>query len=466
MQSYSDPGHSTPGNLVDPGHLATIAANRFGLGARPAEAALIAADPRGWLLRQLPAGPAAPLPEALRDLPDAEKQAADFYAYRLARREDQPEAEKAARQVLQKSIQTEVATLFVAQMHSETPFVERWVQFWANHFCVSGRDQIVFALAGAYEREAIRPHAFGRFADMLLAVSWHPAMLLYLDNASSIGPGSRAGGRRNVGLNENHAREILELHTVSRAAGYDQEDVIALAKCLTGWSVGRNPGDGFGLGKPCFRPQWHEPGMQTLLGWDFAQQGEDQGEAALRMLAAHPATAQHVAEKLARHFIADDPPKAAVAALAKTFKESGGDLRKLAIALIERPEAWQPDYRKLRTPRDFMLAAARLGAPEMNGQRFGGLLRQFGQTTFQPPSPAGWPDRAGDWLSPDALRHRIELSFLISQRVKPNAIQPGAWLEIAVGDAVSPETRHAVQRAESRQVALATIFAAPEFQWR
>lgn len=445
---------------------AAIAANRFGFGAAPAEAALIAADPRGWLLRQLPAGAAAPLPAAMRDLPGAEKQAADFYAYRLARKEDLPEAEKAARQVLQKSIQAEVAALFVAQMQSAAPFVERWVQFWANHFCVSGRDQIVFALAGAYEREAIRPHAFGNFADMLLAATWHPAMLLYLDNASSIGPGSRAGGRRNVGLNENHAREILELHTVSRAGGYDQEDVIALAKCLTGWSVGRSPNDGCGLGKACFRPQWHEPGMQMLLGWEFAQQGEEQGEAALRMLAAHPATAQHVAEKLARHFIADNPPKAAVAALAKSFKESGGDLRKLAIALIERPEAWHPEHRKLRTPRDFMLAAARLGNPEMNGQRFGGLLRQFGQTTFQPPSPAGWPDRAGDWLSPDALRQRIELAFLISQRSKTANLQPEALLEIAVGLGVAPETRYAVQRAESRQVALATIFAAPEFQWR
>ncbi len=138
----------------------------------------------------------------------------------------------------------------------------------------------------------------------------------------------------------------------------------------------------------------------------------------------------------------------------------------MAIALIERPEAWRPEHRKLRTPRDFMLAAARLGAPDMNGQRFGGLLRQFGQASFQPPSPAGWPDRAGDWLSPDALRQRIELSFLISQRVKSTALPPEALLETAVGAAVSPETRHAVQRAESRQVALATIFAAPEFQWR
>ncbi|WP_374632536.1 DUF1800 family protein [Ferrovibrio sp.] len=445
---------------------AIIAANRFGFGATPAEAGMIAADPRGWLLRQVPPGPAAPLPPALRDLPGAEKQAADFYAYRLARKEDQAEAEKAARQVLQKSIQSEVAALFVAQMQTDTPFVERWVQFWANHFCVSGRDQIVFAMAGAYEREAIRPHAFGRFADMLLAATWHPAMLIYLDNASSIGPGSRAGGRRNVGLNENHAREILELHTVSRTGGYDQNDVIALAKILTGWTVTRNPNDGFALGKVGYRPQWHEPGMQILLGWEFPQQGEDQGEAALQMLAVHPSTAQHVAEKLARHFIADDPPKAAVAALAKSFKDSGGDLRKLAIALIERPEAWKPEYRKLRTPRDFMLAAARLGNPDMNGQRFGGLLRQFGQTTFQPPSPAGWPDRSGDWLAPDALRQRIELSFLISQRVKPGPLQPDALLQIAVGEGVSPETRHAVQRAESRQVALATIFAAPEFQWR
>ncbi len=442
------------------------AANRFGLGIRPADAAAIADDPRGWLRQQVPAaGKAAALPAMLAPLPSARVHATRFLAYKQLENQGKTEARKAAQEGLQQSVLAEIATLFQAQAQSAAPFVERWVQFWANHFAVAGRDKFVLALTGAYEREAIRPHAFGRFTDMLLAVTWHPAMLLYLDNAASFGPSSKAGARRQVGRNENHAREILELHTISPAGGYSQADVIALANILTGWSVGRMAQDGCSTGASCFRPAMHEPGYQTLLGQNFGQQNAEQGEAALRMLAAEPATAQHIATKLARHFIADEPPEAAVAALAKVFRDSGGDLRQLALALIERPECWQAEHRKLRNPRDFLLAAVRLTEIEMQPQRIVGLLRQFGQAPFQPPSPAGWPDRANDWLAPDALRQRIELAYLLAQRTR-HPHEPQALLDLAFGPAARPDTRLAVQRAESRQVALATVLAAPEFQWR
>jgi uncharacterized protein (DUF1800 family) len=443
------------------------AANRFGLGIRPADTAGLSADPQDWLQQQIPAkGTAAPLPAALTaGLKSAQAQAGAFYAYRQAKQKDQAAAEKAAREVLRQGIVAEMSALLQAQLQSDAPFAERWVQFWANHFTVAGRDQIVLALAGAYEREAIRPHAFGRFSDMLIGVTGHPAMLLYLDNASSFGPSSRVGERRPLGLNENHAREILELHTVSPAAGYTQTDVIALAKILTGWSVGRSVFDGCSLGAACFRQAMHEPWSQKLLGYEFPQQSADQGIAALQMLAAHPATARHVAWKLARHFIADDPPDAAVAKLERTFLETRGDLRQLALTLVALPEAWDPQYRKLRNPRDFLLAALRLSDADLPMQRCIGLLRQFGQAPFQPPSPAGWPDRANDWMAPDALRQRIELSYVIAQRTR-NAAEPMDLFELALGPLARSDTRHAVQRAESRPAALATILAAPEFQWR
>jgi len=443
------------------------AANRFGLGIRPAEAAGLAADPQAWLQGQIPprGNTAAPLPPGLAGLKSAQASAGAFFAYRQAKKQDLAEAEKAAREVLRQSIQAEMAALIEAQVQSDAPFAERWVQFWSNHFTVSGRDMVVMALAGPYEREAIRPHAFGKFSDMLLAVTGHPAMLLYLDNASSFGPGSRVGERRPLGLNENHAREILELHTVSPAPEYTQADVVALAKILTGWSVGRSVFDGCSLGAACFRQTMHEPWSQTLLGHEFPQQSADQGVAALQMLAAHPATAKHVAWKLARHFISDDPPPAAVAKLEQTFLETRGDLKQMALALIALPEAWDPQYRKLRNPRDLLVASLRLSGADMPLPRCIGLLRQFGQAPFQPPSPAGWPDRATDWMAPDALRQRIELAYVIAQRTR-NAPEPMALFDIALGPAARSDTRQAVQRAESRPAALATILAAPEFQWR
>ena len=191
----------------------------------------------------------------------------------------------------------------------------RLVMFWSNHFCVSANKGPVRGMAGAYEREAIRPHVLGRFVDMLLAVERHPAMLVYLDNHVSIGPNSRAGLNRGLGLNENLAREILELHTLGVGGGYTQEDVTNLARILTGWTVANlaNP-----VGEPgrfFFAPARHEPGAWTVLGKRYGEAGMAAGEAVLRDLARHPATARHIARKLARHFVSAEPPAALVARL-------------------------------------------------------------------------------------------------------------------------------------------------------
>lgn len=448
---------------------AIIAANRFGLGARPEEAAAIESDPKAWLKRQVAAAIAgeAPLPEPLRGLPAATSHSEAVFRARITAGPAKADgaAEAVARARLIPAFRAEAAALFRAQVLSPLPFVERWAMFWANHFTVAYRNPLLGAMAGGFEREAIRPHLFGRFGDMLLAAAQHPAMQLYLDNASSFGPSSPAGARTQVGLTENHAREILELHTVSRDGGYTQGDVVALARILSGWTLGRVAQDGCSPGHFCFAPRRHEPGVQVLLGINFAQQGRAQGEAALAMLAAHPATARHIGFKLARHFIADDPPAEAASALEAAFSRSGGNLRAVAETLIELPEAWRPEPAKLRSPREWLLAMARLSGADWPPDRLLLTLRGFGQAAFGAPSPAGWPDRAEAWLGSDALRQRMELAHATAQRVTP-AVEPRTLIGVALGETARQATRVAMQRAESMKDALAVLLAAPDFQWR
>ncbi len=208
-------------------------------------------------------------------------------------------------------------------------FVERLVWFWSNHFCISA-DNII-AMVGPYEREAIRPHVLGRFADLLFAAESHPAMLFYLDNVQSMGVDSIAGINRDKGLNENLAREILELHTLGVRSGYSQTDVASFAKVLTGWTwiAPIEPAHG---GEFIFAKRLHEPGEQIVLGKRYAE-GAWIKVAVLADLAHHPATAEHIAQKLARHFVAEEPPPALIDRLAKTFNDSEGDLKEVAKSL-------------------------------------------------------------------------------------------------------------------------------------
>ena len=216
-------------------------------------------------------------------------------------------------------------------------------------------------VAGAYEREAIRPHVFGRFEDMVLATAMHPAMLVYLDQARSIGPKSRAGKRNGRGLNENYARELMELHTLGVDGGYTQDDVRQLALMLTGWTVGgmirgRNSGES----RPFqFTDRLHEPGSKTLLRRRFAEAGVEEGRQAISMLCQHPSTATFIATKLVRHFVADQPHPMDVDFIARTFQRSNGDLRVVSLALLQLDSAFHGPERKFRTPQEFVIAAAR-----------------------------------------------------------------------------------------------------------
>lgn len=438
---------------------AFIAVNRFGLGARLGELKRAAGDPHGWLKAQLAA------PVTLSEFDGLASAAANARAFFEADSKNVNEVTKLFRERFRAIYIAEVAARTRAMVKSAVPFRERLVAFWSNHFTVSVKRPLIAGLAGAFEREAIRPHVTGSFADMLLAVTRHPAMLLYLDNVLSIGPTSTVGQRARKGLNENLAREILELHTLGVNGGYGQADVIELAKLITGWSLSRRePGADPGTFR--FYAPAHEPGPKTLLGVRYEQGGESEGEAALRALARHPSTATFIATKFARHFIADDPPAAAVARLAQVFRDTGGDLKALAAALVDLPAAWADPLAKFKTPQDFVLAALRATDIVPNEPRaVVAIFDELGQTPFMALSPAGWDDTASGWAGPEAVLRRAEWSLAFARRLAP-IHRPLALLEETIAPVVSAKTREAVQRAPSAEQGLALLFASPEFQRR
>jgi uncharacterized protein (DUF1800 family) len=498
---------------------ALVALNRFGLGARPGDLTAAAGDPRAFLEQELrkgdtavaanlssseaviqqvfalqerrkerrarmaeaaPAasdgGPQPPMPVGEAQAPAmTDMQGSDMAATPGGQTPDgamqsqKPKKGAAgdAPNPVRQIYLDELKARFARQVQAEAGFVERLVAFWSNHFAVSAaKGQLVRAAAGAFEREAIRPHVLGRFSDMLRAVEQHPAMLFYLDNQRSTGPNSRAGRNRGKGLNENLAREILELHTLGVGGGYSQDDVTALARIITGWTFSGREGK---LGEPgrfIFVANWHEPGEHRLLGKTYPQGGLAQGEAALDDLARQPSTARHVAVKLARHFVADDPPQPLVDRLASVFRDSEGDLAAVSLALIRADEAWRAPMTKMRTPIEFVVAIMRaMGVPAEKPQPILGTLRAMGMIPWDPPGPNGFPDTSDAWSSPEAMKARLDVSWRAAQQIK-SVEQPLAVLDKVIGSAASPETRAAIAHAESRAQGLAILFMSPEFQRR
>jgi uncharacterized protein (DUF1800 family) len=346
-------------------------------------------------------------------------------------------------------------------------FGERWVDFWSNHFCVAlRRGQILQGIVGAYEREVIRAHAFGTFSDMLLAAEMHPAMLHFLDQRQSIGPASPAGQRQKKGLNENLAREIMELHTLGVGGGYTQTDVTTFAKVLTGWSISGNEENLDGYGGFFFAPNRHEPGPQVILGKTYAQEGKEQGIAVLRDLAAHPSTAKFVARKIARHFVADNPPAALVEKLQQDFRKTGGNLASLARTLVSAAEAWALPQTKLRTPYDFVLASLRAtGEKPDKVPQLLNALNLMGQQLWNPPGPNGYPDDEAGLIAPKAIKTRLEFSVQIARQIA-GRIDPRELADQLYGTALGPETRQAIARAETRPQGMSILLMSPEFQWR
>lgn len=360
-----------------------------------------------------------------------------------------------------------------AALVSPAPFIERLVHFWSNHFAISADKAAAMGFAGPFEFEAIRPHVLSSFGAMLNAAERHPAMLLYLDQAESIGPesalGSRSAGRGMPrGLNENLAREILELHTLGARRVYGQNDVTEFARALTGWTIGglarqpslRGPGPQF-----WFAGQLHQPGTRTILGHRYDQDGEAQAQAVLDDLAVHPATARHIATKLARHFSADVPPPSLVTRLEQTFLATRGDLPALYRVLIAAPEVWS-GAAKFRSPWDWTLAALRAcQVQSVSGKAITSTLQQLGQPIWQPGSPAGYDDTAATWAGPDALVRRVEVAQRLAQR-SGAGIDARRLAQRLFGDALSAATASAIQRAESGEQALALLLSSPEMMRR
>ena len=347
--------------------------------------------------------------------------------------------------------------------------------FWSNHFTVSRTRAIVGPAIPAYEREAIRPYVFGRFADMLKAVCRHPCMLEYLDNIVSIGPQSDVGRRRlaRAGdartLNENLAREILELHTLGVNGGYGQQDVIELAKAISGWSHGgfRPPQDPRPVhGDFEFRLVFHEPGPKTVLGRIYSEAGADEGLAIFDDLARHPATAQHLATRLVRHFIADDPPADAVTRIARVFLASDGDLAAVSRALVDLDAVWREPLPKVKTHYEFVVAVHRaFGNATATAADVVAPLKTLGQPPFSAPSPQGWGDTARDWVAPAALLRRIEWVRSFAGFL-PATLHPARFLDDVIGPVASDATREGVARAPSGDAAIALVLASAEFQRR
>jgi uncharacterized protein (DUF1800 family) len=515
-----------------------IAANRFGLGARPGEILTASSDPRGWLKAQIRSDAAIISGEGLMSVEQVFEERRDAYAdmaaagggprpgaTKRAAAGDPANTQKSgagatpAQQEVRKMIQREsrdglqkeikARSRFAAS--TQSPFAERWVRFWSNHFTVAARNAQLIGIVGPFERDVIRPNAFGSFAGLLGHATFHPTMLIYLDANRSIGPSTTAAQRRKAGLNENLAREVLELHTVGVGSGYTQADVIEFAKALTGWTVG-GPGGGGGLaraaqagglarnfpgrrlngglngglggglgggglrpvamqlnanpGQTVFMEQLHEPGVRTVLGKAYRAEGKQQAAAILDDLARNPATARHIATKLARHFVADDPPASAVAKLQATFTHTNGDLAAMARTIVDLDEAWGGAPAKFKTPEELLISVSRAaGAETAFGRDQRAVYTSLAQQPFSAPSPAGWPDTAASWSGADAVMKRLEWANAVSQRISAMG-SPSDFLDRALGPTASDATRRAVSRAESGQQGFTLALMSPEFQRR
>ena len=492
----------------------SIALNRFGYGLRDGE--MPPGDPKGFLLRQL--RDFDPRPGALSSRPETSGQAGELLKTIRASRKEQRSARSegpSAAMMMQESMtesqadrrsnrekaldglppevanrlrdafglyRSDAALRTRIAVTSPTPFAERLTHFWANHFSVTAGKPGTSFEVGNHEFYAIRPHVTGRFSDMLKAAVLHPAMLLYLDQYQSVGPASRFAQRRqrrrnrdnsnnqqDRGLNENLAREVLELHTLGVDGGYSQGDVTEFARALTGWTLpGLSRLSRFSEKQPggtAYVSIAHEPGKRRIMGRSYADTGAQQALSILDDLAAHPATARHVATKLARHFAGDEPPPALVTRLERDFRATNGDLASLARTLVNAPESWTAGPVKFRQPYEWFTSVLRFtGLDDLSERRLNGVLRQLGQAPWRAPSPAGFDDVAESWAGPDAIVRRVELA----ERIARNA-PAGDVLERAARaypDALSANTRTWISRAESGSQALGLLLVAPEMMRR
>ena len=458
----------------------SIALNRFCLGYRPGDEP--GRDPRGWLNEQIVRyNPAPPQLDARPfDSDSVVKVAAEFDRNRMAQREANKigggapakamEISKEFQRVQRQAYISDVTLRAEIAATSPHSFAERMVHFWSNHFSVAVGKANLPSVLGAFEFGAIRPNITNHFRDLLGAAVLHPAMLIYLDQQRSIGPDSdmatgRNGNKRGgLGLNENLGREILELHTLGVNGGYTQTDVAEVARALTGWTV-----EGFEIarsGQPmqngaAFSYDMHEPGTRRIMGVDYRDTGLQQALDIFNDLATHPATAEFIATKLARHFGGDDPPPAMVKRLKRSFLDSDGHLPTIYAAIIESPEAWVEKPLKFRQPFEWLIGAMRAaGAQLLPPRRIASALEQLAQPVWAATSPAGYDDRSASWLAPDALYRRATLIERFTKRGNVDDVR--ALAQSMFPGALSETTQAAIKGAESNAMALSLLMVSPE----
>ncbi len=438
------------------------ATRRFGLGARPGERADIANDPRNWVLGQLDYYVHNPAPQLLStaDIVTRRNTAGKLAKKLAAQGNLGDEFKSLRRQASPKTfIKPDLAYRFAEADATRTPLIERLVYFWADHFTVSRTKSSARALVGVFEREAIRPNILGSFHDLLFAAATHPAMLFYLDNARSVGPDSDVGQEKKSGINENFARELLELHTLGVNGGYSQGDVTQLALALTGWSVSQDAKGTF-----TFDEHKHQPGTVRILGREFAQLGMEQGKAILRYLAAHPSTARFISTALATEFVSSPPPPALVDSMSTTFRQTNGNLKAVVRTMLQHDAAWTTPPSKMLPPVDFILAAMRALNINYRRLKVEEILQNLGQTPWGAPSPAGWPKENNAWVSPAQLMARARWAEVMGG-LSPISDIPGL-AEDVLGQTLTATTRNTIREAESRPQGIALFLLSPEFQRR
>ncbi len=474
---------------------AEIATNRFGLGARAGELTAAGANPQKWLFAQLQPIKFA---HAETDMARAYDLIKRFDALRKNdKKEELPNKKnnknrnnnmqnEGAASISQsvdddskdlRDLRKEIGD-FVNGLEMEsirnavlTPnsFSVRLLDFFSNHFSVTAQGNVMRVIAPLLERDAIAPNLVGQFEDMLLAVEQHPTMLVYLNNEKSIGPDSTYGKKSKKGLNENLGREILELHTLGVHGGYTQTDVRELAMAITGWSVvalGKKGTKEQGVGF-VFRDGAHQPGERKILDKIYAQKGIKKGEAILKDLANHPATAKHISFKLARHFVADVPTDSLVKAMTKTWAASKGNIKAVLKTMLEHADSWLPEQQKYKSPREFVISTLRaidgIEPLKLEKLKIVQSLTALGQQPFNAGSPAGFGDLSSAWDGAEALMARIEWVNQVAAHIK---VQAMPLMEAALGSQARELTQKLVKRAESRQQALVLVLMSPEFQRR
>ncbi len=449
----------------------TTAAIRFGYGLSPR----VAPPPSvGSMLDEL-SGPdetAARYP--IKPFSVRFREGREMGELRKARREKAENAEqnyKDAIHAANRELQRELRVSLMRAAFGPEGFRERLVRFWADHFSIRASGKGLRFVTTAYVEDAIRPNITGRFRDLLKSASLHPVMLTFLDQTSSIGPNSVIGKKRDRGLNENLAREILELHSLGVGGGYDQKDVRQFAELLTGLDFNRKTGFQF-------RPRRAEPGAETVLGHVYGGTGKAtlaDIHSALDDIAGHKDTARHIARKLVVHFVSDQPDEKLVDHVARAFRDNDGDLMAVYSALLEHPRAWSEFGQKAKQPFDFIASSLRAMDPDpgkiakMSRRKsrlyFSGPLQIMGQPFQQPGGPDGWPEPIEDWITPQGLAARVEWALIAAGQLG-HQTDPVAFARVALADAASDKLITAAGVAESRREGMALVLASPEFNRR